>query len=204
MREIFKRHNIKRISRITALGSGILFIASVIVGGVAEFISIPWVQIFRTLEFFVLLSFYPAWLFAIIYLIGWLISKQKEMVSLAKNLSVFALSLLVLWSTVNLLDWLVIRAMTPQYDLVQEICRKAFEDPSTLEKYQAEDVVIGSWDSFSVVEDETHNAIWFDTCNPLSSCGVICVREGIDLKDSTDAYEYYEFDYLREGLYRWH
>jgi hypothetical protein len=204
MCEIFKRHDIKRISRITALGSGSLFIASVIVGGLAEFVSIPWDRIFRTIELIVLLSFYPAWLFAIVYLIGWLISKQKEKASLVKNLSVFALSLLVLWSTVNLLDWLVIRARSPQYDLVQEICRKAFEYPSTLEKYQAEDVVIGSWDSFSVLEDETHNAIWFDTCNPLSSCGVICVREGITLKDSTGAYEYYEYEYIREGLYRWH
>lgn len=203
MREIFKRHDIKRISRITALGSGILLIASVIVGGVAEFISIPWVQIFRTLEFFVLLSFYPAWLFAIIYLVGWLISKQKEKVSLAKNLSVFALSLLVLWSTVNLLDWLVIRAKSPQYDLVQEICRKAFEDPSILEKYQAEEVVIGSWDSYYVWEDESHNAIWFDTCGSLSSCGVVCVRDGIALKDSTNAYKYHEFKYIRKGLYRW-
>jgi hypothetical protein len=203
MYEIFKKYDIKRISKITALGSGSLFIASVIVGGLAEFISIPWDRIFRTIELIVLLSFYPAWLFAFVYLIGWLISKQKEKASLVKNLSVFALSLLVLWSTVNLLDWLVIRARSPQYDLVEEICRKAFEDPSTLEKYQAEGAVIGSWDSFSVWEDESQNAIWFDTCGSLSSCGVVCVRDGIALKDSTDAYKYHEFKYLRKGLYRW-
>lgn len=203
MREILKRHDIKRISRITALESGILFIASVIVGGVAEFTSISWAETLRTLELIVLLSFYPAWLFAIIYLIGWLFSKQKEKVVLFKNLSMFALSFLVLWSTVNMLDWLVIRASSPQYDLVGEICKTAFEDSSTLEKYQAEGVVIGSWDSFYVWEDESHNAIWFDTCGALSSCGVVCVRDGIALKDSTDAYKYREFKYLRKGLYRW-
>jgi hypothetical protein len=204
MHEIFKKHDIKRISVITALGSGSLFIASVIGGGLAEFTSIPWDSIFRTIELIVLLSFYTAWLFAFIYLIGWLNSKQKEKVSLVKNLSVFALSLLVLWSTVGLLDWLFIRTKAPQYDLVHEICRKAFEDPATLEKYQAEGVVVGSWDSFLVWVDDSQNAIWFDTCDPLSSCGVVCVREGIALEDATDSYQYYEFEYLREGLYGWY
>jgi hypothetical protein len=203
MRNLFNRHDIKKISRITILGSGLLLVASVITGGLSEFISIPGVKTIRTIELIVLFSLYLVWLFVVIYLIGWFISKQRERVSLVKNLSVFSLSLLVLWSTVNLLDWFVIRAMSPQYDLVEEICKKAFEDPSTLEQYQAQNIGIGSWDSFSVWEDESHNAIWFDTCDSLSSCGVVCVRDGLPLEDSTDAYKYREFKFLRKGLYRW-
>lgn len=203
MFEIFKRHSIKKTAEFIILVSGLLFITSVIAGLVAEFMSNPWIKIIRVLELIALLSFYSAWLLAIIYIIGWLISRQKEKVSLAKNLSVFAFSILILWSTVNLLEWLNNRSLSPQFDLVQEICQKGFEDPSTLERYQVDDAVIGSWDYVFVWEDESHNAIWFDSCNSLSSCGVVCIREGIALEDSTKNYKYREFKYIRTGLYWW-
>ena len=203
MFEIFKLHGIKKTAKIVILGSGLLFIISVIIGGLVEFTSIPWLKSLRILELIVRLSLCPAWLFAIIYLGGWLISKEKENISLIKNLSVFTLSVFLLFGAVNLLEWLNNRALSPQFDLVEEICRQGFEDPSTLEKYQVDDTVIGSWDYVFVWEDESHNAIWFDSCNSLSSCGVVCVREGIALKDSTEKYKYLEFKYIREGLYWW-
>jgi hypothetical protein len=201
--KIFERHEIKRTPKIILLGSGLLLIIAVIIGVSAEFTSIPWLKALRTLELIVRLSFCLAWLLPIFYLVGWLISKQKERVSLVKNLSVFGFSILILFGTVNLLQRLSNRALSPQFDIVEEICRKGFEDPSTLEKYQVDDAVVGSWDYVFVWEDETHNAIWFDSCNSLSSCGVVCVRKGIALKDSSGNYKYREFKYIREGLYWW-
>ena len=91
-----------------------------------------------------------------------------------------------------------------QLDIVEALCVEAFDDPDLLDKYGYDKLPVGGWDYVSVIEDESHNAIWIDNCNSLSSCGVVCIRPGVELADSSAKFDYREFKYLRDGLYSWH
>ena len=90
-----------------------------------------------------------------------------------------------------------------QLDIVPAICAEGFRDPASLEKYGYDKMPIGAWDYVAIWEDESKNAIWIDSCNSLSSCGVMCVRPGVALEQSTRNYPNIDFRLLREGLYTW-
>gem|GEM_PF-6110303 len=90
-----------------------------------------------------------------------------------------------------------------QLDIVQAICAEGFRDPVSLEKYGYDKLPIGGWEYVAIWEDESQNAIWIDSCNSLSACGVVCIRPGFTLAQSTQSLPATHFRLLREGLYTW-
>jgi hypothetical protein len=204
MDELLKQKRIKRTSKIVFIISLILTIISIIIGILAELNTIGWVG---RLNIWSLCLRLPIGLFivlAIVYFGIWLAAKRKSKASKLGNLAGFAYSIILLIGVVIALELLSDRAQVVQMDAFEEICKNGFNDPATLRKYETGYVVVGNWEYVLVWEDENHNAIWFDTCDTLSACGIVCIRKGIPLEDATIYMgPNTKFQYIREGLYWW-
>jgi len=195
---------LRRTALIVAiLATGLLFTISALIAFLAELDATRWIGPLRIWELCLRLPLGILLVFGIIYFGAWLTSKTREKKYLAINASVFAFSVLLLFGTLNMLEWLDDRALDAQLDTVQAICEKRFEDPSTLNQYNVNGAIIGYWDYVLVWEDESLNSIWFDSCSSLNSCGVFCLREGASLEDLRLNYDGHDFQYIREGLYWW-
>ncbi len=200
--ELLKQKGIKRTAIIVFLISLLLTIISIVIGILAEINSSRWVEVFNIWR---LCLHCPIGIFivlAIIYFVVWLASKRTAYK--LSDLAWFAYSIILLIGAVIALELLSDRAQVVQMDSVEEICENGFNDPATLRKYGSGYVVIGNWEHVLVWEDENHNAIWFDDCDPLSACGVVCIRKGMSLEDALpNDYHSREFQYIREGIYWW-
>jgi hypothetical protein len=194
---------VRIITRLVFVGSALLGIISLIIGGLTDFVSITWAIPLRFWSLFLYLPLGTILLITVISIVKWLFFSQGKKDFIVINSFVFICSIALLFITLNFLQWIDDRAYSAQRNIVQKVCREGFNDPSTLEQYRAGKVAIGYWDSPLVWEDETHNAIWFDSCGSLSSCGTICIREGMELKDAINDYEYHKFKHIRDNLYGW-
>lgn len=185
--------------------SFILILFSALVFGVAAFDS-NYIYLFRAWNILIilcLLCLSGLILLGAIYVgieLIWLRSYTRSVLA-----SVFAFVVLatVFVSIFFINQWLDNRIQKMQFDVVQAMCRKGFEDPSTLEQYNKHDAVLGQWNYISVWEDKSHNAIWVDSCDSLSSCGVVCIRDGRSLENGVTINGYYKFTFIQEGLYWW-
>ncbi len=194
---------IRTISKFVLAGSLLLGIISLIIGALTEFVSLNWVIPLRFWSLCLYLSLGTILLITVVSIAKWLFFSKEKKSYIIINSFVFICSIALLFGMLNLLQWVDDRAYSAQHDIVEKVCREGFDDPSTLDQYRAGKVAIGYWESPLVWEDETHNAIWFDTCGSLSSCGTICIREGMELKDATNDYKYHKFKYIKENLYGW-
>jgi hypothetical protein len=185
------------------LATGLLCAISALIAFLAEHDATRWIGSLRIWELCLRLPLGIIVVSGIIYFGAWLTSRTREKKYMSINAFVFVFSLLILFGTLNMLQWLDDRALDAQLDTVQAICEKGFEDPSTLDQYNVTGAVVGYWDYVLVWEDESRKSIWFDSCSSLNSCGVFCLREGASLEDLHLNYDGHEFQYIREGLYGW-
>jgi hypothetical protein len=202
MIELKKQKGIKRTSIIVFLISLLLTIISIIIGILAEINSIDWIEVLNIWSLCLRLPLGIFIVLAIVYFGIWLASKRKPKSYKLINLAGFAYSIILLFGVVIFLELLSDRAQSVQMDTIEEICKNGFNDPTTLKKYEGGYVVVGNWKYVLIWEEENHNAIWFDNCDTLSACGVVCIRKGISLEDATD-YHNRKFQYIREGIYLW-
>ncbi len=204
MMELPKQKGMKRTSIIVFLISLLLTIISIVIGILAEINSIHWIGI---LNIWSLCLRIPLGIFIVMAIVNfgiWLASKRKPKAYKLGLLAGFAYSITLLIGVVIVLELLSDRAQLAQIDIVEEICKNGFNDPATLRKFESGYVVVGNWEYVLIWEDENHNAIWFDNCDTLSACGVVCIRKGISLEDAIpNDYHNRKFQYIREGIYRW-
>lgn len=202
--ELPKQKGMKRTSIIVFLISLLLTIISIVIGILAEINSIHWIGI---LNIWSLCLRIPLGIFIVMAIVNfgiWLASKRKPKAYKLGLLAGFAYSITLLIGVVIVLELLSDRAQLAQIDIVEEICKNGFNDPATLRKFESGYVVVGNWEYVLIWEDENHNAIWFDNCDTLSACGVVCIRKGISLEDAIpNDYHNRKFQYIREGIYRW-